>query len=281
MCTASHFFPKKRVALASLELERGSGVFTNLIDEVKSMKVLIVDDERLARERLVRMVGTLDDYEVVGDADSGQQAILKAIELEPDIVLLDIRMPGMDGLLAGKQLATLSSPPAVIFCTAFGEHAIDAFDVQASGYLLKPIKREILRETLSRVGNVNKVQRAKLNGQEETRRSVRTHISAKTRRGIELIPLTDIRFFQADCKYVTVRHEKGEVLIDDTLRDLESEFGGSLVRIHRNALIMTDHLAGLERDTRGHYQVRMKGVEERLDVSRRHVSGLRRLVLSL
>ena len=128
------------------------------------MKVLIVDDERLARERLVRMVGTLDDYEVVGDADSGQQAILKAIELEPDIVLLDIRMPGMDGLCAGKELATLSSPPAVVFCTAFGEHAIDAFDVQASGYLLKPIKREILRETLSRVGNVNKVQRAKFNG---------------------------------------------------------------------------------------------------------------------
>ena len=110
---------------------------------------------------------------------------------------------------------------------------------------------------------------------------LRTHISAKTRRGIELIPLTGVKFFQADHKYVTVRHEGGEVLIDDTLRDLECEFGDKVVRIHRNALIMTDHLEGLERDHSGHYQVRMRGVVDRLDVSRRHVSGLRRLLQML
>jgi two-component system response regulator AlgR len=109
----------------------------------------------------------------------------------------------------------------------------------------------------------------------------RTHISAKTRRGIELIPLSEVKFFQADHKYVTVRHEGGEVLIDDTLRDLENEFGDKVVRIHRNALVMMDHLEGLERDTTGHYQVRMRGIDERLDVSRRHVSGLRRLVQTL
>ena len=90
-----------------------------------------------------------------------------------------------------------------------------------------------------------------------------------------------MRFFQADHKYVTVRHEGGEVLIDDTLRDLEDEFGDRVVRIHRNALVLMDHLDGLERDTRGHYRVRMRGVEDKLDVSRRHVSGLRRLIQSL
>ncbi len=255
----------------------------NQLVRVTQMKVLVVDDEKLARERLVRMVATLEGYEVVAEAATGDEAVRMAIEFEPDIVLLDIRMPGMDGMQAGEQLATLASPPAVIFCTAFGEHAIEAIEVNAAGYLLKPVRREALAEALSRVGRVNKVQRQAVAGPEASNsgRKTRTHISARTRRGIELIPLTEIRFFQADHKYVTVRHDKGEVLIDDTLRDLESEFGDKLVRIHRNALVMMDHLEGLERDATGHYQVRMRGVEEKLDVSRRHVSGLRRLVQAL
>lgn len=103
-------------------------------------------------------------------------------------------------------------------------------------------------------------------------------LSARTRRGLELVPLNEIRFFQTDLKYITVRHENGEVLIDDTLRDLENEFGDKVVRIHRNALVMMDHLGVLERDARGHYQVKMRGVDEKLAVSRRHVSGLRKLV---
>lgn len=248
------------------------------------MKVLVVDDEKLARERLRRMVSTLDGYEVVAEAGTGQEAVRRAVELDPDIVLLDIRMPGGDGLEAAGELTALSSPPAVIFCTAFADHAVDAFDVHASGYLLKPIRREALRDALAKVGQVNSVQRRAITGDdlsEEARHHARTHISARTRRGIELIPISEVRFFQADHKYVTVRHEGGEVLIDDTLRDLEDEFGQKLVRIHRNALVMTDHLEGLERDPSGHYRVRMRGVDERLDVSRRHVSGLRRLVQAL
>ena len=245
------------------------------------MKVLVVDDEKLARERLIRMIATLDTYEVVAEAGSGDEAIRKTIEFEPDIVLMDIRMPGTDGLEAGHQLAELPSPPAVVFCTAFGEHAVDAIDVNAAGYLLKPVRREALKDALSKIGRVNKVQARSVSGVDLPKQRARTHISATTRRGIELIPLTEVRFFQADHKYVTVRHEGGEVLIDDTLRDLEDEFGDRLVRIHRNALVMTDHLEGLERDSTGHYQVRMRGVEDRLDVSRRHVSGLRRLVQTL
>lgn len=245
------------------------------------MRVLVVDDEKLARERLVRMVSTLDAYEVVAEAGSGDEAIRKTIEFEPDIVLLDIRMPGTDGLEAGNQLSELPSPPAVVFCTAFGEHAIEAFDVNAAGYLLKPVRRDALVDTLSKIGRVNKVQVRNISGDEIENPKTRTHISAKTRRGIELIPLTEVRFFQADHKYVTVRHESGEVLIDDTLRDLEDEFGDKLVRIHRNALVMMAQIEGLERDSNGHYRVRMRGVEDRLDVSRRHVSGLRRLVQTL
>jgi len=243
------------------------------------MRVLIVDDERLARERLMRMVSALDGYDVAGDAASGSDALEKIGLLDPDIVLLDIRMPGMDGISAGEHIAKLQSPPAIVYCTAFSEHAIEAIGVQAAGYLLKPVRREALATTLSKVGKANKVQVAAVEGVDQ--KKVRTHISAKTRRGIELVPLNDVCFFQADHKYVTVRHEGGEILIDDTLRDLEDEFGDRLVRIHRNALVMTDHLEGLERDMRGHYQVRMKGIEEKLDVSRRHVSGLRRLVQSL
>mgnify|MGYP002630250668 CR=1 FL=1 len=246
------------------------------------MNVLIVDDEKLARERLVRMVDSLDNYGVAGVAACGEEAVRQAVRLEPDIVLLDIRMPGMDGMEAARQLSTLASPPAVIFCTAFGEHAIDAFNVNASGYLMKPVRREALTDALVKASRVNKVQIEAIAGKDD--RSVarlRTHISAKTRPGIELIPLTGVKFFQADHKYVTVRHEGGEVLIDDTLRDLECEFGDKVVRIHRNALIMTDHLEGLERDHSGHYQVRMRGVVDRLDVSRRHVSGLRRLLQML
>jgi len=134
----------------------------------------------------------------------------------------------------------------------------------------------------SKKSEVNKVQKATIVGQEAISHSrSRTHISAKTRSGIELIPLTKVKYFQAEDKYVTVRHEGGEVLIDDTLRDLETEFGDQVVRIHRNTLVLMSHLEGLERDACGHYQVKMRGIDERLDVSRRQVSGVLRLVQSL
>ena len=161
------------------------------------MKVLIVDDEKLARERLIRMVNTLDQYEVVGEAVSGDEAIRRTLEFEPDIVLLDIRMPGTDGMAAAHKLAAMPAPPAVIFCTAFGEHAIEAIEANAAGYLLKPVRREALVEALKKIGRVNKVQERTISGEDESmKQRVRTNISARTRRGIELIPLSEIRFFR-------------------------------------------------------------------------------------
>jgi two-component system response regulator AlgR len=239
------------------------------------MRVLIVDDEQLARDRLARMVASLEGYEVVGEAAHGVAALEQIQARQPEVVLLDIRMPGMDGLEVARHLVTLDEPPAVIFCTAYEEHAIQAFDLQAVGYLLKPVRKENLAGVLGMAQRVNKAQLAALGGIEQQRR---THISARTRRGIELIPVEDVRYFQADQKYVTVRHGDGEVIIDEPLRELEDEFGEAFVRIHRNALVAVQHIDRLERLPAGRGSIRLRDVEQPLEVSRRHLSGVRRLM---
>lgn len=241
------------------------------------MRVLICDDEALARDRLARFLRDVDGYQVVGEAENGEDALAQAERLEPDVVLMDLRMPVMDGLAAAERLATRQMPPAVVFCTAFEEHALAAFQVQAVGYLLKPVRKEQLLEALAKAAQVNRAQLAAIREQtdESTRPACRSHITAKTHKGIELIPLDDVRYFLADQKYVTVRHGKGEVLIDETLKDLENEFGKRFIRIHRNALLALDFLDGLELVAPGQYQVRIKGIEERLMVSRRHLPELR------
>jgi len=242
------------------------------------MKVLIVDDEPLARERLARMVSALEGYAVVGEASNGLAALEQAQGLEPEVILLDIRMPGMDGLETARHLAELTEPPAVIFCTAYEEHAIQAFDLQAVGYLLKPVRSANLAAVLAKARRVNKAQLVALGEQDSQRR---THISARTRRGIELIPVEDIRYFQADQKYVTVRHKGGEVIIDEPLRDLEEEFGELFVRIHRNALIAAGHIEGLQRSAAGQPEIRLRDISETLAVSRRHLAGVRRIMKHL
>ncbi len=242
------------------------------------MKVLIVDDEKLARDRLIRLMEDMRGIEVVGQAPHGMDAVRLSAELEPDVVLLDIRMPGMDGLEAARHIATLESPPAVIFCTAYEEHAIEAFNVQAVGYLLKPVRKADLEQALASATRTNKAQLAAL---AEEDGGQRTHISARTRHGIELVPVADVRYFQADQKYVTVRHGNGELLIDETLRELEREFDKRFVRVHRNALVAVGMIEGMERDAEGHYRLRLRGIDDRLDVSRRHVAGLRRFLQNL
>lgn len=241
------------------------------------MKVLICDDEALARERLARFLRDTDGYQVVAEAENGEDCLRKVETFDPDVVLLDLRMPGMDGLACAELLAQRETPPAVIFCTAFEEHALAAFQVQAVGYLLKPVRREHLLDALGKAHQINRVQLASLrtHAEEASRSPCRSHITAKTHKGIELIPLDDVRYFLADQKYVTVRHGKGEVLVDETLKDLEGEFGERFIRIHRNALLALNYLDGLELVAPGQYQVRIKGIEERLMVSRRHLPELR------
>ena len=242
------------------------------------MKVLIVDDEQLARDRLVRMLNDIPGYEVVGQAGNGMQAVEKCEASQPDVVLLDIRMPGMDGLEAARHMAVMDEPPAVVFCTAYEEHAVEAFKVQAVGYLLKPVRRDDLIDVLNSATRTNKAQLAALAAGEG---SQRTHISARTRKGIELVPVDDVRYLQADQKYVTLRHGGGELLIDETLHELEMEFGNRFIRVHRNALVATKFIEGLERNEEGHYQIRVQGVPTGIDISRRHVSAVRKYIRKL
>ena len=169
------------------------------------MEILIVDDEPLARQRLVRMIEKLEEHNIIAEAENADAALIAINEHDPDIVLLDVRMPGKDGLTLAHEISKLDCPPAIIFCTAFDQYALDAFGTEAIGYLLKPIKAEQLQDVLNKAQKLNKVQRAaaQTTPAAENKNS-RTHISAKTRRGIELIPLEDVRYFVADHKYVTV-----------------------------------------------------------------------------
>jgi len=243
---------------------------------------MVCDDEKLARDRLVRLVSDIDGIDVVAEAGNGREALEQAQANRPDVVLMDIRMPDMDGIEAAQHLLKSDAPPAVIFCTAYDEHALQAFKVHAVDYLLKPVSRDDLANALQRVNGLSRTKLAALEPEMHQDGSPRRrHISARTHKGIELISVDDIRYFMADQKYVTVRHGDGEVLIDETLKELEDEFPDQFVRIHRNALISLRFLEGMEMSTAGHYQVRLRGVEDRLTVSRRHVAGLRKVMARL
>lgn len=246
------------------------------------MRVLVCDDEQLARDRVRRLAEQLDDVEVVAEAANGREAVTESERTRPDVVLMDIRMPDMDGIEAAAHLLNTEKPPAVIFCTAYDEHALEAFKVHAVDYLLKPVNRQDLGKALERAGTLNRAQLTAVqseSGDGEGHR--RKHISARTHKGIELVPVDQVRYFQADQKYVTVRWPEGEVLIDETLKELEDEFGERFVRIHRNALVALEYLEGMELAEQGHYQVRLRDVDERLTVSRRHVPGLRKVMQRL
>lgn len=239
------------------------------------MKVLIVDDEAPARERLQQLILQLDDIEIVGMAADGKSALTSCRKLSPDTVLMDIRMPGMDGLEAARHLATLDQPPAVIFTTAYGDHALEAFDSEAVDYLLKPIRRERLAQALSRAGRLT---RAQLSALSEVNERARSHLSINYQGNIHLIPIDKVIYFQADQKYVTVYHHDGEALLDESLKNLEQEFGEKFIRIHRNALVAVCALTGMERDNQGSYHVCLKGYDDKPEISRRHVAEVRDLL---
>lgn len=238
------------------------------------LRALIVDDELPARERLRSLLSELDNIEVISEATNGEEALHQVVELSPDVVLLDVRMPGMDGIQAARQLNSLTEPPAVIFTTAYDEYAMNAFDAQAVGYLLKPIRKEKLAAALVQAARLTRPQLQHLSGAGAALEK-RTHIAARHREGIRLIPVEEILFFLAQQKYTTVRHTKGEDLIEDSLRMLEEEFGSQFARIHRNALVNVRHLDGIERNVDGQYLVRVRGSTEALQVSRRMASELK------
>jgi len=240
------------------------------------IRVLVVDDEPLARRRLVRLLGELPDCSVAGEAGNGREAVHAAERLQPDVVLLDIRMPGMDGLEAARHLDGLTVPPAVVFTTAYEEHALDAFERNAVAYLLKPIRRERLAEALVRCQRVNRAQLSTLEPGSAVQ--ARTHLCARRAGDLVMVPIDDVLFFKADQKYVRVRYRDGEVLIEESLKALQDEFGETFVRIHRGALLRRTALRELVHDTAGVLRVVIDGSDERLEVSRRHAAALRALL---
>src|SRR5690349_16985884 len=233
------------------------------------MRLLIVDDESPARERLRDMLGQLGDCEVIGEAANGNDALNACATLKPDVVLLDVRMPGLWGVEVAQHLATLDDAPAVIFTTAYGDHAIEAFDAQAIGYLLKPIRKEKLSRALTHASRIStsRLIQATRSANIEHRRE---HVCARLGEQLRLIPIGEIYYFFADQKYVTVHHKGGQDLIDEPLKELGAEFTAEFVRIHRNALVAEKYIAAIERTDDGQYVVKMRDSNAALQVSRRH-----------
>jgi two-component system response regulator AlgR len=243
------------------------------------VNILIVDDEAPARDRLRQMIGDSGEHSVVGEAGNGQQALLMAEKLRPDIVLLDIRMPGIDGIETAQHFNAFEDPPAVVFTTAYDEYAIQAFEANAVGYILKPVRRERLDKALRQAARLSREKLGAVaahSGMPEQR----AHVCTRRQGELKLIPITDVLCFVADQKYVTVIHNSGDDLIDDSLKSLETEFGAQFVRIHRGALVAVGRIEALARNDDGQLAVRLRDYDKRLQlpliVSRRHVAELRR-----
>lgn len=233
------------------------------------MKVLIVDDEAPARDRLHRLLENIPGITTVGEAADGTKALQAAERLQPDVILLDIRMPGMDGLTAAQQLAKLPDPPAVIFTTAYSEHALEAFEAEALDYLVKPVRQERLEQALARLHKRGIVAEPAQG---------RSHLTVRKHGNLHLIPVEEILYFQADNKYVTAFLPGREELLEESLKQLEEEFGPRFLRIHRNALIAMDALEGIEKTTDGRCHVNLRGVGCGPEISRRHLAEVRRVL---
>lgn len=240
------------------------------------MKILITDDETLARTRLRELVESLG-HSVAGEAHNGEQALRLCEELCPDVILLDIRMPVMDGIETARHLLTQKNPPAVIFTTAFDQHALQAFDMNAIDYLLKPVRKQRLLQSLAKASHLSHQQIEDISGEFETR----THICARGHNRISLIPVDDIIYFMADQKYISVITHDAEILIEDSLKSLEQEFMQRFIRIHRSTLVAIDHIASLEKSKEGGHFLLLKNTEKLLDVSRRHVAMVRKTIRNM
>ncbi|QHQ29307.1 putative two-component system regulatory protein [Xanthomonas albilineans] len=239
--------------------------------EDTQVKVLIADDEPLARERLRVLLTEHPSVEVVAEAGSGLETLHACDRLRPDLVLLDIAMPGLDGLEAARYLAAFEPRPAVVFCTAYDAHALSAFEAAAIDYLMKPVRAERLAAALQRARMfvAGRADSAAVPMQR------RTQLCARLRGILRLIPLDTIHYFQAEEKYVVVHHAGGEDLIEESLRSLEEEFAERFVRIHRNCLVARQELVELRRLGDGQVQAVLRHGKQPLEVSRRCVAQLR------
>ena len=236
------------------------------------LNILIIDDEVPARDRLRRLVEAIPGCEVAGEAASAAQALERIRELKPHVLLLDISMPGMDGMSLARVLQEGGASPGVIFCTAYQDQALEAFEQEAVDYLVKPVRAERLEKALEKA---RRYLGDEQNPQDE--HFLRSTLGGK----VALTPVHRVICLLAEDKYTTVIHEKGSTVIEDSLTDLEQRFPEVFFRIHRNALVSRKHIRGLERTRAGNAQVLLSGTDLKPDISRRKVSSLRKLLSEL
>jgi two-component system response regulator AlgR len=236
------------------------------------MKCLIVDDESLARTRLKAILSEMSDEFNIIESDNGQDALNKCNDYEPELVFLDIRMPGMSGMEVAQHLAAFKNPPAVVFTTAYNEFALEAFDANAIDYLLKPIRRERLKMALSKLKPMTQAKSARLPVDEP-----RQNFALTEKGKIRLVPLDDVIYFRADSKLVCLRTIDGDHVISEVLNSLEDELSDKFIRIHRNAMVSKAHIDGLTKNEEiGKWMVHFKSVADTLEVSRRQTTHVRK-----
>ena len=236
------------------------------------IKVFIVDDEAPARSRLRSLLAEIQDRlpnELVGEAQDGREALEKLAETPADVILLDIRMPVMDGLAMARHACRLDPPPAVIFVTAYDQHAVEAFEVGAIDYFLKPVRADRLVESLRRARRLTMDDDAVLESL-----APRRHLTVSDRGRVWLVPIEDVLYLRAELKYVTLRTREHEYVLNESLTRLEEEFSKEMLRIHRNCLVNRNHLAGFEmtreNDDTG-WVAKLRDWPEALAVSRRQI----------
>ncbi|WP_301100612.1 response regulator [Propionivibrio sp.] len=238
------------------------------------LSVMIVDDEAPARARLRDLladIGAEVPNAVVAEAANGLLAIEAIADLAVDVVLVDIRMPKMDGIELARHLAQLENPPAIIFVTAFDTYAVHAFELNAVDYLVKPVRTQRLAAALQKVRQSRQLLTPQVLAQ--LQQGARKHLACHERGRLLLIPLPDILYLKADLKYVTARTASREYLLDESLTHLEEEFSERFIRLHRSALVAKEAIAGFEKngadDAETQWQAILHGIPERLPVSRR------------
>jgi two-component system response regulator AlgR len=236
------------------------------------LNILIIDDEQPARDRLRRLLRNLPKCEVVGEAASSNEALEYIKELSPEVLLLDISMPGMDGMSLARVLQEGGASPAIIFCTAYQDQALNAFEVEAVDYVVKPVRIERLETAIEKA---RRYLGSEQGGEEE--QYVRSTVGGK----VVLTPVHRVICLVSEDKYTTVTHEKGTTVIDESLTELEQKYPGLFFRVHRNALVSRKHLRGLERSKEGHAYVLLSGTDRKPEVSRRNISALRKLLSEL
>ncbi len=239
-----------------------------------ALKMLVVDDEPLARSRLRTLLADCNApaVEVAGEAANAAQAMEHLRRQAFDGVLLDIHMPGADGLALAGVLRSLPEAPAVVFVTAYAEHAVTAFELEAVDYLTKPVRLERLQAALGKVERAIQVRNGGLEPEQEV-------LVIQDRGRTERVPVTEVLYFKAELKYITVRTANRSYILDGSLSDLEERHGNQFLRVHRNALVSRRAVRALEK----HYDpeegegwaVRLNGIDESLSVSRRQLSAVR------